>query len=374
MQAPIRTAGRYYRPELDVVRFLAFLFIFLRHAVPFVVAINFGPFIHASISACGFGIGLFFTLSAFLICELLLRERLATSTVAVKQFYIRRILRIWPLYYLGLALGFLLALPNGHHKDFIPLGWFAIFMGAWYCATHGAVASTTGPLWSVSVEEQFYLFAPWVIKHINRRFLYYFCLALILAANLCIYFFPNGSWYNPFAQFEYFSAGMLLCLALNGRLPRIALWQRLGLFAGCCSCWFFAFYRADENPGHWQDMGIIALGVLGSVLAIVAFLGVSPRLLPAWAIYLGRISYGLYVYHLYPTVIVMSFLSQNTPYALKTSPVSLLKAVLAIGSCLGGTIVIAVISYRFFETPFLRMKKRHTVIESQPIAGAADRS
>jgi len=363
----MRTVRRYYRPELDVVRFLAFLFIFLRHFVPLVVSQDPGAICLAFIKACGFGVGLFFTLSAFLICELLLREREATGTVAVKKFYIRRIFRIWPLYYFALALGFLLILPYGHAKDFVPMGWFAIFLGAWYCTKYGVVAGVAGPLWSVSVEEQFYLLAPWVIKHIARRFLYGFCLAVILAANLCIFMFPGGSWYNPIAQFEYFSAGMLLSLILNGRLPRISFLPRLALLAGCCSCWFFAFYGMDEQPGHWQAMEIIALGVLGSVLAIVAFLGMSPRMFPAWSTYLGRISYGLYVYHLYPAVLVVSFLNQSTLHAIKTSPASLLRAALVIGACLGGTIVIAALSYQFLETPFLRMKKRYTVIESQPI-------
>jgi peptidoglycan/LPS O-acetylase OafA/YrhL len=88
---------------------------------------------------------------------------------------------------------------------------------------------------------------------------------------------------------------------------------------------------------------------------------------PAWSTYLGRISYGLYVYHLYPAVLVVSFLNQSTLHAIKTSPASLLRAALVIGACLGGTIVIAALSYQFLETPFLRMKKRYTVIESQPI-------
>ena len=91
---------------------------------------GFAPAFDAFSDACGFGLSLFFTLSAFLICELLLRERGVAGTVGVKNFYIRRILRIWPLYYLGVALGVGTAfLPGGDHATAIKLGWFAVFMG-----------------------------------------------------------------------------------------------------------------------------------------------------------------------------------------------------------------------------------------------------
>src|SRR6478752_8177401 len=96
------------------------------------------PLFYTVANAGIFGVCLFFTLSAFLICELLLRERDLSGTVAVKQFYIRRILRIWPLYYFGLALGAVLAfLPGGSRDELLGLCWFAIFMGAWRSATHG---------------------------------------------------------------------------------------------------------------------------------------------------------------------------------------------------------------------------------------------
>jgi peptidoglycan/LPS O-acetylase OafA/YrhL len=130
MEAGYKSAGRFYRPELDVVRFLAFFFVFLHHALPDghdprVAMLSGGilRILDATANACGFGMSLFFTLSAFLICELLLRERQAIDTVEVKQFYIRRILRIWPLYYLALALGAVVALlPGGHPHDIVAMG------------------------------------------------------------------------------------------------------------------------------------------------------------------------------------------------------------------------------------------------------------
>jgi peptidoglycan/LPS O-acetylase OafA/YrhL len=388
-----RPGGRYYRPELDVVRFLAFLLVFFCHALPHGgdlrvdgILKGYATAFYASAIACNFGLSLFFTLSAFLICELLLRERETAGTVRVKQFYIRRVLRIWPLYYLGLAIGaVVMFLPGGHPGEVIKLGWFAILVGAWSTAIHGWINNPVVPLWSISVEEQFYLFIPWILKYFNHKSLYGFCLMLIFVANFWLYYLggalasENRIWANSFVQFECFAAGILLCLILHGQLPRIATWQRpaLLLCAGCC--WFFSIYSLHAvfgdtygNPGSWSLIGGYALAALGSVFVLVAFLGINPKFLPGWAIYLGRISFGLYVYHdfsLYITrrIPIGAFLIKAVPiYPLRVC----LNAGLTLGLPLALTFAAAALSYRYFETPFLKMKRRHSVIESQPIQGA----
>jgi peptidoglycan/LPS O-acetylase OafA/YrhL len=381
-------ADRYYRPELDVVRCLAFILVFLNHTLPTGSDPRIGemlgsaaPIFYALARSCAFGLSLFFTLSAFLICELLLRERKAVGTVAVKQFYIRRILRIWPLYYLALALGAVIAfLPGGNTSNLIRLGWFAIFMGSWVDVLHGWFTNPAAPLWSVSVEEQFYLIAPWIVKYLPRRLLFGFCFLLLLASNGELYYLgrvatvESSIWPNAVVQFECFAAGILLSLVLRGRLPGISFWQRLMLLAGSASCWFYAtfglraFFLRDNNPGSWSLIGGYALAALGSVLLLIAFLNVDPKLLPGWAIYLGRISYGLYVYHEFAIYLTNHFLIGHlTSIASSTL---LLKA----GAEFGLTFLMAALSYRYFETPFLKMKRRHAIIESQPVGMLVDRS
>jgi peptidoglycan/LPS O-acetylase OafA/YrhL len=380
MDAARSGTSRYYRPELDVVRFVAFLLIFIHHEIPVdqdarvdSILKGFAPILYATSEACGFGLSLFFALSAFLICELLLRECATGGTVGIKQFYIRRILRIWPLYYLGLAIGLIVALlPGGLRSDIIDMGWFSIFMGGWYSSIHRLTSNPMGPLWSISVEEQFYLLAPWIVKYLNRRSLYGFCVALMLIANGWLYYLgkinaPNFAvWFNSLIQFECFAAGILLCLVLRGRLPTIRLWQRLLLLIWTFSCWFYACYGLhagfgnSESLGSWPLIGGYALASLGCVSLLVAFLGVSPKLLPEWAIYLGRISYGLYVYHALAAYITSKLLIGHL--ASFSGPIYLLKGVLVLGL----TIVMASISYRYFEAPFLKLKKRYAIIESQP--------
>src|ERR1035437_2502792 len=252
---------RFYRPELDVVRFIAFSLVFLFHVLPHVpgpraasALKSFIPIFYALSSACRFGLTLFFTLSAFLICELLLREREAAGTVYVKQFYIRRILRIWPLYYFALAIGMFVAfLPGGDRGSALYIGWSAIFIGAWFTILHGSTSNPMNPLWSISIEEQFYLFAPWVVKYFNRKSLYGFCLFLLLVANSLTFYLGkvrssgDAVWLNSLVQFECFAAGILLCLVLGGRPPRIHGGQRLIPLAGSVFCWFVACYWLHSN-------------------------------------------------------------------------------------------------------------------------------
>jgi peptidoglycan/LPS O-acetylase OafA/YrhL len=138
------------------------------------------------------------------------------------------------------------------------------------------------------------------------------------------------------------------------------------LLAGAWSCWFFPSYAlhvrfaANESPGSWPLIGGYALASLGCVMMLIAFLGVSPKLLPKWAIYLGRISYGLYVYHRLAAYVTSKLLIKHlTSY---NNPIYPLKGAVALGM----TVLMAALSYRYIETPFLKMKKRHAIIESQP--------
>src|ERR1700735_4104043 len=101
-----RKARSFYRPELDAVRFVAFFLVFIHHSFPrepkdFAVL---GNALTVLVNGAGFGLQLFFVLSAYLVCEILLREKTRTGHVDVGRFYKRRMLRIWPLYFLGLGI------------------------------------------------------------------------------------------------------------------------------------------------------------------------------------------------------------------------------------------------------------------------------
>lgn len=374
-----QVAKRFYRPELDVVRFIAFLFVFVHHNQPegqgIVEIVQFNGLAKVWYNcqiASGFGLSLFFTLSAYLICELLLRERDATGVVQAKQFYVRRILRIWPLYFAGLGIGLAIAaLRGGNHIAFVWTAWASVLLGNWYVFFHGYPGNSMFHLWSISVEEQFYLFAPWVIKYLNRTFIKVFCFALIGFANLWLFFLgnthaPEGAiWCNSFVQFENFAAGMLLCVLLRGRIPVFKVWLRLAMLVACLCCWYYACERFHVHteyptPDGWSLIFGYGLVPIGCCLLLGAFLGLDRRFLPGWAVYLGRISYGLYVFHM--TALHLAERIWLRP-AMLGSTVALFRAPAALAL----TILFAAISYRYFETPFLKMKKQHEVIASRPV-------
>jgi len=161
LRPAFQASNRFYRPELDVVRFVAFFSVFLTHLLPAGPDSNTAALpreltklIIATQKTSVFGLSLFFTLSAYLICELLLRERHATGTVQVKQFYIRRILRIWPLYFAGLMLGLVVALLLGNRQiTFAWTAWAVLLLGNWFVIFRGMPGNVMFHLWSVSVEE-----------------------------------------------------------------------------------------------------------------------------------------------------------------------------------------------------------------------------
>lgn len=372
-----KSAGRYYRPELDAVRLLAFTLVFLHHALPIepVSSLSSGlaQILYACKSASGFGLCLFFSLSAYLICELLLQERETTGTILAKRFYIRRILRIWPLYFAGLAIALVIAILPGGDRCAIPwVGWSTILLGNWFVVFHGMPSNPMSPLWSISVEEQFYLFSPLAIKYLSRGLLYCFSISIIVVANVWLFFHgtmrvaENATWTNSFVQFENFAAGLLLCLTVHGKRNRISAWQRLTSLVAWAFCWFCAShalgirYLGNATPGRSPLIGGYGLVALGCCFLLVAFLGLDRKVIPGWAIYLGRISFGLYVFHLLSLKIVVS----SPPHHYRFGALTMFFK----GSCaLGLTLLLASLSYRYLEGPFLRLKKRFEVIESRPL-------
>jgi peptidoglycan/LPS O-acetylase OafA/YrhL len=166
------------------------------------------------------------------------------------------------------------------------------------------------------------------------------------------------------------------------KAPKI--WKRIVLLAFSFSCWFYACYglhaifgsSGERNPGSWPLICGYALAALGSVLVLVAFLGVRSNLFPKWAVYLGRISFGLYVFHDFAIQLTNGLIIRHLA-SFKDGIVNSIKGpifMMNMGLSLGITFLVAALSYRYLETPFLKMKKRHAVIESEPVGAVVDHS
>lgn len=372
-----------YRPELDVVRFFAFLLVFLHHTSHDVIAFNQPGPLHTFLgwrgwavftalsNACGMGLCLFFCLSAFLITELLLRERDKYKAISVRNFYIRRVLRIWPLYIFGLLIGIGWGLIDHRSGDWPRLAWYLLFAGNIYCASHGWSLNPMTPLWSISIEEQFYLIWPWVMRWFSRRGLFLCALFFILVANTTLFIFGHRHastdttvWANTFVQFQMFATGILLSLA---RKRPIRAGAAAGLLFALCGpvLWFVACYifQAKQFSGGLAINGLslvigFALIALGCAAVLHGFCVMGPSHMPQWAISLGKISYGLYVYHL--TAIRISatllFALHFRHWLELASPPAFLL-----------TILIAKLSYDKLESPFLRLKRRFEAVHTRPI-------
>lgn len=362
---------RFYRPELDVVRFIAFTSVFLHHLLPSTVGkverlghLGWGAGAKWQVvqvqSALGFGLPLFFMLSAYLIGELLLREKDQYKTVNLRAFYIRRILRIWPLYFFGLFIGVCYAIADRSRIDLKALIAFFFMMSIF------APAGTDGPmtpLWSISVEEQFYMFCPVIIKTLTRGGLWVFSSVLIFISDTVLFIMGQmhvvveTAWYNSFVQFQMFGAGLLLCLSLHGRGLEFPKWARaIYLLAVPCSWYVACRILGTALPGTIASSGVsMVLGYsfvsLGCLLILRAFIGLDAKWCPKWVVWLGKISFGLYVYHKLASRIMMSFLTAQTiPWLVGSFAL---------------TVVLATLSYYFLEIPFLKIKKRFELVQSR---------
>jgi len=397
--APVRiirraAAEHFYRPELDVLRFFAFLSVFFYHSLPGLdVSRHSGLMARLALyetrirDAGSFGVCLFFLLSAYLITELLLREEKCTGAVHVGSFYSRRILRIWPLYFAFLFLGVALSLFVPAYKLEARAVLAFLFLGGnWYVAGHAGVLSDSPiwPLWSVSVEEQFYLLWPWIARLGGERWIRRISLTFLAVSYISLCWLAragaqtaSSAWFSSLVQFQFFALGALLALTLRGRSPRLKPLTRIAMLAAGVFSWLAANFVthldfADDVPstGAWAaGYGLVALG---SLLLMGGFLGASPRWLPKPLVYLGKISYGLYVFHMLALNLVrLRFWPEESQRATLHTPwgiTSLIaRALLIVVIGLGGTIALAALSYRFLERPFLNMKERFTFVRSRSV-------
>lgn len=374
-------APRYYRPELDVLRFIAFLFVFMTHRTdlaPIDQARH--PWFHAFAQIGIYGVPVFFFLSAFLITELLERERGATGRIDARAFYARRIMRIWPLYVL-VFFGLVLlnhVLPGAGADS--PTKWifFILFAGNWYITLNGWIEYPVNPMWSLSVEEQFYIAIPWLAK-LGRRTLVAVNVAVLAVSYAVIVYYArgftpdsgfSGQWTNSFVHFQFFAGGMLLALALRGRRPTWHVAIRAGLLACAAGLWLLASIvcgiKADF-PRSTVAQSLLGwpLVLAGAALMFVAMLGMPRRFLPGPLIYLGRISYGLYLIHIFFFWLVYDQFKPWLVHACAAAGLDAWRDDVGAAIAFAATVAVASVLYRTVEMPFLRLKRRFTFVPSR---------
>lgn len=327
----------------------------------------------------------FFVLSGFLITYLLLAER-SRGGIAIGKFYVRRVLRIWPLYYLTVALAFFIVprigamnvpeLSAALHVNFgAKLALFLAFLPQVALSLFAPVPYGE-PLWSIGVEEQFYLVWPLVVARFRRLIPVLFTIiiggivvkeaALAYASRLRD---PSRlPFWNHFIDYFYFNR--FECMAIGGLAAWILFERKKRLLDFVFSmpvqllALALAAYALITSRGkpllHYAPVSVVFAIV---ILNVAANRDSLLKLRHPIFTFLGNISYAMYLLHEIVIGAVMRVQVALTGTHYDTVGA---KAVLHLASA-GLTIALSAIVYRYFELSFLRLKRRFAVVESGPV-------
>ncbi len=319
------------------------------------------------------GVDLFFVLSGFLITGILLDT--VESPHYYRNFISRRALRIFPLYYVCLILFSIATVLSSRWSEIQHwggVGWFVVYLGniraAWVGSTPPVFSF--GPLWSLQVEEQFYLFFPSLVLFFSRanlRRVLIFCLfaapVLRLVLMLC---FPKNLEapyvLTPCRMDALAIGGLVAVLKRSPAAVRLRLaWVRAGLvFSAAAAGAIFMLTRHSESWNHpfLSALSYSAVDAASALLlCIVVFWPAEnfPALL-RWKplVYTGQIAYGLYLLHGPASWVARSAIGRLSGIQIEGH------SALSVLITFAASFPVAGLSWRFFETPVLRFKDRFT--------------
>ena len=361
--------------NFDGLRFIAALLVLFHHAAS-MMSKNGETFItQLDLFKNGANaVSFFFVLSGFLITYLILQEQDKKRHVSIRNFYIKRILRIWPLYFLMIIIALfiqpvlidLLHIPYVMTYDFKETWMYFVFFLPGMVTYYFGGSHLLEPLWSIGVEELFYLFWAPVFKYIHR-FIFPILLFVLVAKLVLLqlshlgYFPPAMAYLIRILQFEsmaYGGIGAYLLFNYGKQLLHYArLIQIIKLLFGLSILGLIFFssaihillFKSNSNSDFEVFVkSFLFAGFLFSMALTnkkILFLSSKPM------VYLGEISYGIYMYHLLIlTVLILPI------HNLHLNPI--LKDSLFLCASILLTILIAGLSKRFFESYFLNFRKK----------------
>jgi peptidoglycan/LPS O-acetylase OafA/YrhL len=335
-------------PQLDGVRGIAVLMVVLLHASDKYPTLGLQPFFRNG----WMGVDLFFVLSGFLITRILLQTK--DSGYYFRNFYARRCLRIWPLYYSVLLLMFVL-IPLARPSDAATVfesrssPWWAypLFLQNFLVPVPTMATGPLGVTWSLAIEEQFYLLWPLVIRHFTTQQLRRIAIGAVCVSpvlRMILSMQGVNIYTNFFCRLDGLMSGALiaLCLRSPGFEPR-----RYTRAAWCGLLVMAPLAVAIDTPGaRW-----IVLSLTAFAAACFIFLALFSE--QAWLralltnrilVWTGIISYGIYLLHKIPFDMAQSFHLTHRP-----------ELVLAFG--IAAAYGLAILSWFCLERPFLAMKR-----------------
>lgn len=375
---------KIYFPGLNGLRFWAAFLVILHHVEQFKLWQNLpNLFKNNFFEAIGHqGVSLFFVLSGFLITYLLLAEYEKTHHIAIKNFYIRRILRIWPLYYLIMLIG-LFVLPHfitigpvsQLHEHFSLKVLLFLFMLPNVLRVMEAPIVGANQAWSVGVEEQFYIIWPLLIRTFRKvllRFLILFIIlkfvvTILMAVSLDHFLSPDFQYmmylrtiqrFWDLLQIEQMAFGAIGAYVLFNKKEKIlnVIYHPVTQILMAVGIVFILTVRFK----------FIGQTLFDALLFSILIINVSTnknfvlKLENRFYSYLGNISFGIYMYH---TVCIATVLTILQKTGLDQGNQLLFNAIL-YGSSVVLTIGVAAFSYTYFESFFLKQKQRFMIVMS----------
>jgi peptidoglycan/LPS O-acetylase OafA/YrhL len=375
---------KIYFKNLDALRFIAALMVFLRHGISpcyeyLPIKNNVLERVLNTLSSGGAGVTLFFVLSGFLITFLLLEEHDQNGRIALKKFYFRRALRIWPLYFLVLLFTFflypflkeLIGANNPlcsniwYHVSF--LSNFDVIHIESYCA--GKSAMSQNITWSISVEEQFYLFWPLLFILLPQSSWGYSILIVIaVSLGFRILNFDNEIvlYYHTLSSlFDLAIGGMTAYVirksqAIKSIFEKTSTGTHIILFVVCFSC---MYWSGGSMLEYKYGPSLFRVSITLSMAMIIAAQAFTKSQSPMnlhnfkFANKWGKYTYGIYLLH----AIVLTLLNvigrmfnleqENFGYLLTRGIIAFVL-----------TLMLSKMSYDYIESKFLRLKKYYTVI------------
>lgn len=406
----METPKKQYFEYLDALRCIAFLGVFYAHTGTIFTGANisdaFPLHIWKKLAVYGsYGVNFFFVLSGFLITYLLLKEKKEHGKLSIKNFYIKRILRIWPVYFMTLLFSFFILpflIPSSTYSvlgmtnpvmSWQTFSYFFFFAGNFYQGLGIGMGSLSiGILWSVCVEEQFYLVWPWVVKWFNERKLILittFLIALSLLYKLVWADDREANYYLPWSVGMDLAFGAMLGIFyFRNKIRQIIYWS-ISIFGAFLILMFgvlgvvYLQARDFSAPVFHLIIKSTAIDILrlvktplidcvfvllllfflhktASVMGtgrhpFISILHLTKKKTKSALLYLGKISYGLYAYHTICLMLTVSVLYSAGILKLEVSRGMFFITIIIAFSL---TISVAHVSSVFIEKRFLALKDK----------------
>lgn len=354
-----------YLPALDGLRLIAFLLVFIHHAPALLL---FPIFI--KIRSYGWiGVELFFVISAFLFFHLFSAEYEKTRKINIRRFYIRRLLRIYPLMIAFPALMMLIFWKGMSLKIFYYFSSLGLFFSNYFMWTQSSPVLFTGHLWTLSFEFQIYLIIPFafaLLVHFgSRRFMLGLTVVFAICLGLRLLTLALGTsykviWMTPLLRPESILLGLLLSLGFFKRGPS---WCYMIIFVVAGLCFLQVPLPRISFLAGALSYPLAAL-MCGSLVVLALRWNPLNRMCSWKPIrFLGSISFGLYVYHLLGIDLTGQLFKSLGLSVTPANSVQDWGLFFVISLLL--TISMAVLSYYGFERMFLRLKDRFAVVHGR---------